>query len=148
MSAPRKPHPIESLPFVEDRVPKSQTDIRRCFWNVQPTGDYGEDCRTGSRFAIEYLRYQVSFDSSGHLSLIMRDMPRETTGIEIGFLSIIDIAAKSGLAQAEGVIAYWDRAKIKSTHGALVNQRPDGSVVIEQPDGKRVVYRPEPGEAA
>jgi len=101
MSAPRKPHPIESLPFVEDRVPKSQTDIRRCFWNVQPTGDYGEDCNTGQKFAIEYLRYQVSFDSGGHLAFIVGHMPRETTGIEVGFLSIIDIAAKSGTASTK-----------------------------------------------
>jgi hypothetical protein len=118
MSAPRKPHPVESLSFVTDRAPKSSTNVRRCFWNVQPTGDFVEDCKLGQRLAIEYLRYRRT-DPHGHgvLGFMVRDMPPNHTGVEV--------------------------AEMQLTHGSLVNQRPDGSVVIEQPDGTRAVYRKE-----
>ncbi len=35
------PRLFEDLPFVSDKN----------FWNVTPTGDYQEDCRTGARYA-------------------------------------------------------------------------------------------------
>jgi hypothetical protein len=46
-------------------------------------------------------------------------------------------AAEAGLIAAERLIAHYEHAEMMETHGALVNQRPDGSVVIEQPDGTR-----------
>ena len=136
MTAPRKPHPIESLPFVRDRAPNSRTNMRRCFWHVEPTGEYDKDCRTGARFALDFLRYEAAGEpGSGYLALIVKDMPAGApTGIEVGFLQTIGYAAQFGLHQAE-------RTAMMETHGALVNQRPDGSVVIEQPDGTRAVYR-------
>ena len=51
-------HPISDLPFVADRVPDDVNPNRRCFWSVKPTGDSVADCRTGSSYAIAYLRYE------------------------------------------------------------------------------------------
>ena len=145
MSASRKPHPIEALSFVRDRAPQSRTDLRRCFWNVQSTGDHRRDGALGQALAIEYLRYLVDEahqgDSHGYLGWIVTDMPAQHTPIEIGFLHVIDHAARHGLIYAERLAADYERCRVAETHGSLVNQRPDGSVVIEQPDGKRAVYR-------
>jgi hypothetical protein len=146
MTAPRKPHPIENLPFVFDRAAKSRTNVRRCFWHVEPTGRYDADCSTGERFAVEYLHYAAD-ENSNLLAHIVKDMPRETTGIEVGFLQLIGFAAQYGLPQAEQLLRYWEREGRRRTHGALVSQRLDGSVLIEQPDGTRKVYRPEQTEA-
>jgi hypothetical protein len=146
MSKPRLPHPIESLSFVVDRSPKHRSNVQRSFWNVQPTGNYGDDCDIGGALAIEYLRYLVQEarqfgGAHGILGQITRDMPVKRTGIEAGFFHFIDHAARHGVGAVERLAAYYKRAHMESTHGALVNQRPDGSVVIEQPDGTRAVYR-------
>jgi hypothetical protein len=144
MTEPRKPHPIESLPFVFDQAPKSRTNPKRSFWHVEPTGDFHKDCRKGSEFAFELLRYEQEEKSgTSFLAMIVRQMPRDLSGIEVGFLETIGYAAQFGLLQAERRTAYWKRSEMYETHGALVNQRPDGSVVIEQPDGTRAVYRKE-----
>ena len=111
MSATRKAHPFESLSFVLDRAPNSRSDKQRCFWHVEPTGDYGEECKIGQRLAIEYLRYRQRADPGGHgvLGLIVRDMPPEHTGIEVGFLHIIDHAALARSIAPEQLVAYYDR---------------------------------------
>lgn len=89
------PNPLD-LSFVAD-LPKSKSrDRRRCFWNVKPSGDYGKDCKAGEQFAIEYLAYDEASRSPSILSLIVEDMPRPLTGLEIGFLSIVAVAARSG----------------------------------------------------
>jgi hypothetical protein len=36
-------------------------------------------------------------------------MPSKVTGIEIGFFTMIDIAARAGSAAAFDVAAYWSR---------------------------------------
>ena len=100
-----------SLSFVRDAAPTDRNDRRRCFWAVTPTGDYGEDCRIGHRLAIEYLRFEREDQGGpGALQNIVRDMPREFTGIEIGFLSIIGRAARFGLPEAERLLAFWAAA--------------------------------------
>src|ERR1700722_16908709 len=123
MSAPRKPHPIESLSFVLDRAPHSRTNVNRCFWAVQPTGDYGHDCQLGGDLAIEYLRFQAEEarllpgSPHGDLGLIVQDMPSEHTGIEVGFLHLIDHAARHGLSAAEHLHARYRRSEVERTHG-------------------------------
>jgi hypothetical protein len=111
MSAAR--HPIAGLPFVADRPPNDPAGLPRCFWSVKPIGDYEADCRTGNAHALAYLRYLRAEGSRGpgHLSLIVGDMPREITGIEVGFLSIIDHAARTGLPAAELLVAYWEQCR-------------------------------------
>ncbi|MBS0233482.1 MAG: hypothetical protein JSR99_08340 [Proteobacteria bacterium] len=80
------------------------------FWKVKPTGDYGEDCSHGRDLALEYLAFAEQ-DNSTHLQLIISDMPRELTGVEVAFLSMIDIAARSGAGGARAVDAYWKRCE-------------------------------------
>jgi hypothetical protein len=104
MSAPASGQIID-LPFV---TPEGERP--RHFWTVTSTDDYGEDCRTGDRFALTYLRFEAALDHNLEpfiLPWIIRDMPRELTGIEIGFLTIIDAAAQHGIAEAERLVAYW-----------------------------------------
>ena len=71
-------------------------------WNVEPTGDYSADFKTGHRYAIEFLK---SCDSTaGWASLlpaIVADMVRAGTsgtfadghpkvnGVVIGFMSVV-----------------------------------------------------------
>jgi len=64
---------------------------RRCFWHVSPTGNYLADIETGNWLAVEYLDH----DQGGRppLQWIVGDMPRELSGIEIGFLRLIGLAA-------------------------------------------------------
>jgi hypothetical protein len=112
MSAPRKPRSL-GLPFVADLAPKAQAGSkRRCFWAVQPTGDYNDDCRTGHQFGIEYVRFVAKQRSDGHTGVLLQivmDMPREHSGVELGFFEIIDIAASRGLFEAERVFSIWEQ---------------------------------------
>jgi hypothetical protein len=80
----------------------------RHFWRVKPTGDYGADCEIGTRLGLEYLAYQNSHEASC-LQHIVEDMPRDLTGVEIGFLTIVAHAAVAGENRAEEIAAYWDR---------------------------------------
>ena len=73
----------------------------RCWWNVKPTGDYGKDCQTGRQFALEYLAFeQRDKGGPGGLQYIVEAMPRELTGVEIGFLSMVSWAAGAGAYRA------------------------------------------------
>ncbi len=87
---------IIDLPFVVDCA-----DGVRRFWCVEPSGDYGADCNTGSRYALDYLRH-LAGTGIASLQWIVSAMPRgKLTGIEVGFLSIVAHAAAAGLGDAE-----------------------------------------------
>jgi len=43
--------------------------------------------------ALEFLAYREKSDGGSHLQMIVEDMPRELSGIEVGFLSMLDFAA-------------------------------------------------------
>jgi len=60
-----------------------------------PNGSYGDDCLIGQSYAFEYLQYRIR-TGSGSLPLIAKCMPRKITGIEVGFLSVIDGYALKG----------------------------------------------------
>jgi hypothetical protein len=65
-----------------------------CTWDVIPTGDYGADCETGHRYAIEFLKScDGSAGWSSLLQSIVADMiragPNEANGIVIGFMGVI-----------------------------------------------------------
>jgi hypothetical protein len=107
----RKPPP----PPAPRKKSKSQYDLypmpffnkkRRCTWDVQPTGDYEADCRTGRSFAIEFLKSNdKTCGWAGLQRQIVGDMIaagpsgsfpdgyRKINGIVIGFMSVIGIAA-------------------------------------------------------
>ena len=80
------------------------------FWKVKPTGDYAADCAHGNELALEYLAFAEQ-DNSTHLQWIVGDMPRKLTGVEVAFLSMIGIAARSGAGGARAVDAYWKRCE-------------------------------------
>ncbi len=105
-----QPRSITTASFVVDRKkaglpPPTGKQTKRCFWHVSPSGHYGEDCRTGEQLALEYLECQSSAAATGsYLSWIVADMPRDLSGIEIGFLMIVSVAAAAG--RAEGIARY------------------------------------------
>jgi hypothetical protein len=79
-------------------------------WNVRPTGDYGKDCNTGHRLALEYLAFEEKDNGAhgGHLQGIVASMPRKLTGVEIGFLTLISLAAGAGAHRARQINDYWE----------------------------------------
>ncbi len=103
---------LTDLSFVTDRdgktLPKrKKKQLPRCFWNVMPTGDYGADCHIGFRLAMEYLRYEEASDDAPILNLIVNDMPRPLTGVEVGFLQIVGFAAPVGINRADRILRHW-----------------------------------------
>ena len=109
------PKSVFALAFVSDLPKTKGQDRRRCFWNVKASGVYSTDCMTGSRLALEYLEHEASTGQSGGpiLGAIVGDMPSEFTGLEIGFFSVIDIAAVEGVSEARRVVAYWIECEAK-----------------------------------
>lgn len=101
----------ETLSFVGTRK-KSEPGHPRHWWRVEPTGDYIKDCELGTRLGLEYLTFEEA-DQGTHLQLIVADMPRKLTGLEIGFLSAVSQAASAGAHRARAVSAYWDHMKAK-----------------------------------
>lgn len=81
----------------------------RIWWKVKPTGDYTEDCWTGERLALEYLNFVEKYPGGSVLQSIVCDMPRPLSGVEIGFLTMVCHAARTGAYRAREISAYWDR---------------------------------------
>ena len=99
----------DCLSFVSypPRTPKGEPRPP-CFWNIRSTGDRYRDEVIGQHLALEYLDYEERLeDGPGFMPMIVRSMPRELTGIEIGFLTLISYAAKAGAFEARRVAAYW-----------------------------------------
>ena len=96
-----------SLSFVTDKRPGSRGP--RCFWNVEPTGDYTADCEKGHELALEAVACIRKERFDYLLNWIVEDMPRgeEMTGIEVGFLSSVAHIAAHGEASFRRVLAYW-----------------------------------------
>jgi len=111
---------IGDLSFVASRdgkaLPKAKKgEMRRCFWHVFPTGEYGADNDEGNRLALEYLSYEETKgpNSPTLLPQIIGDMPRPLGGIEIGFLTLVGFAAGDGAERARRISAYWDKCREK-----------------------------------
>ncbi len=110
----RSLHPLAALSFVADRdgktLPKPTGDQHpRCFWNVTPTGNYGRDCVIGRALGLEYLAMEeADTRGPGWLPMIVADMPRPLTGVEVGFLTMVAYAAGAGAYRAREISAYWD----------------------------------------
>lgn len=115
----RKLHPADELSFTRIR-PKAEwkgTKLTpRCWWSVTPSGDYAEECEVGSAMALEYFDYCERPDGGNCLAHIVADMPRELSGIEIGFLAIIDAAAKAGRNNGRNTARYWQRSAIETSN--------------------------------
>ena len=114
MAKKKEPHPLDLLPFTAVRdgkqLPKPTGDqFPRCFWHVQPTGDYHADCKTGQQFALAYLEYEENdVGGCGVLNMIVQDMPREMSGIEHSFLQMVCFQAKAGRGEAKRIARYWE----------------------------------------
>ena len=115
-ASPKRPS-VAGLSFVAScdgkTLPKPIGDqCGRCFWNVTATGDYTQDCDTGVRLALEYLAFEeAAVESGGHLQMIVEDMPRALTGVEVGFLQMVSFAAGAGAKEARRISAYWYSCK-------------------------------------
>lgn len=101
---------IGGLSFVGVRKDRRDCKFPRHFWCVKPTGDYDEDWATGQRLGLEYLAL-LERKRTGILSWIIADMPRKRTGIEVGFLAMIDLAATVGGDNARATVAHWARCE-------------------------------------
>ena len=86
-------HPADALPFLKLRRPKG-TGIN--YWDVTPTGSYGEDCNTGHALAEEYLAYIGANPTVGNgtlLTCIVHEMIDQAkdgqpwSGVHVGFLA-------------------------------------------------------------
>lgn len=112
----KEPHPLDTLPFTAMRngieLPQATKGQRpRCFWHVQPTGNYRADCQTGQEYALAYLEYEGNdLSGPGFLNWIVEDMPREMSGIEHSFLQMVCFQAKAARGCARRLANYWVEA--------------------------------------
>jgi hypothetical protein len=97
-------HPVTRLPFVKD---KSKSG--RHFWTVVPTGDFAVDCAIGEKYGLAYLEYLQTTNITSLMPQILPQMPRKLTGIEVGFFTMVDHAARAGSSAAFDLAAYWSR---------------------------------------
>jgi hypothetical protein len=111
---PKNPS-IGNLSFVAFRdgktLPKATAkQCGRCFWHVKGTGDdSAKDDKLGQRLALEYLAFEeVDIGGGGNLQLIVSDMPRPLTMVEIAFLQMVSFAARAGAFEARRIAKYWD----------------------------------------
>lgn len=64
----------------------------RSLWKVTPSGDYSQDCETGSLYANALIDYIRSENNPTILGMIAMDMGRsERSGIEVGFFHRIGV---------------------------------------------------------
>ena len=71
------------LPFIDN----SQGQIK--FWKVTPSDNYLNDILTGHTYAKKAINFMESQGLTPLFSKIVKDMPDEYSGIEIGFLEEI-----------------------------------------------------------
>lgn len=108
------PNPFASLSFVAVRdgkkLPKPEKgQWPRCFWHVQSSGDYGADCIIGEELALEYINFAaLNTSCPSILGWIVSDMPRELTGVEIGFLDIVACCIPAGAPRAKQVFGFYE----------------------------------------
>lgn len=97
---------ILSLPFVREatKAERKQGRHPRIFWDVQPTGNYGEDCDIGKSYAKQALDYmrQHGFPPLLNWAVLgMMEKGGASSGIEVGFLQVFgSIATVSRLEVA------------------------------------------------
>lgn len=92
---------------------------------MSPSGDYAVDCRTGEEYAVAYLRYRaIDKCTAPSLPSIVADQTRDLSGIEVGFLSMIDYAEVHGLIAAERLLAYWKEEETATKRHGRRKRRP------------------------
>ncbi|MEJ6849528.1 hypothetical protein V3589_25365 [Sinorhizobium fredii] len=64
---PPIPDYVQALSFMDLRQPRG-SGVK--FWNVEPTGVYGEDCLRGKECARELLDYVAAHPTNGNMYLL------------------------------------------------------------------------------
>ena len=91
------PHSDDNLPFITRRKPKGKGGYD--YWDVTPSGNYGQDCEAGTALAGEYLAYigaNPTYGNATLLTCIVREMidhakeGRPWTGLHVGFLAEVN----------------------------------------------------------
>lgn len=100
-------HPVLQLPFVREPTDTERAagQTPRCFWAVDPTGHYSDDCRTGGHYAHLAVDYMLREHSPQILQWAVFDMMRlgrAHTGIEVGFMSFFGHLATDAWAAKMG----------------------------------------------
>jgi hypothetical protein len=57
-------------------------------------------------------------DSGGDLQMIVGDMPRPLTMVEIAFLQLVSFAAAKGAWRARQIAKYWDECEAQAENVA------------------------------
>jgi len=70
------------------------------YWNVEPSGDYSADCAAGRQLAMTTARFIASERAPNILAHIVQAMPRQHTGVEVGFLFAFALLAAGKAAGA------------------------------------------------
>ncbi len=85
------PHPMNDLSFM-CRMPNGKG---MHYWNVEPTGNYPNDCQRGRELAIEYLTYLGAHPTYGNMALLgsivvamIESAPEK--GLVIGFMGAVN----------------------------------------------------------
>lgn len=65
------------------------------WWSVRPTHDYTSDCLTGEIYAEQFIDALSCGEAQTALPHIVKAMPDEMTGVEIGFLHAISDALQN-----------------------------------------------------
>ena len=101
-------------------------------WHVKSTGDHNSDRKVGQALALEYLAYEES-DEGGPgelLRQIVAAMPRDFTGVEMGFLNFVSWAAGAGAERARQIAAYWDRCDAEREAAKRVREAAKRAKVV------------------
>ena len=79
------------LPFVKKIKKKNRVGNKAIsFWNVKPTGRFQDDCIIGRSYALEMVQYHLNETPANVLGYVIREMPAELTGIEVGFIETLN----------------------------------------------------------
>lgn len=110
---PRQPHPADDISFMCRRRQGGGID----YWIVEPSGDYGADCKMGHVLAREYLDYLAKYPTVGNALLlgdIVHDMMEQAargkkwSGIHVTFLHDVNrhsMAMAAALARPSEAVA-------------------------------------------
>jgi hypothetical protein len=93
---------IPDLPFVGKRTKGRD---RNCFWDVKPTGSYVKDCQTGATYGAMALAFMGKDDFPSFLGWCAYDMPKDWSGIEVGFFHFISRVAMSSKIPVRSMLA-------------------------------------------
>ena len=79
------------LPFIKKIKKKNRFGNKAIsFWNVKPTGRFQDDCIIGRSYALEMVQYHLNDKYGDVFSHVIKEMPAEFTGIEVGFINTLN----------------------------------------------------------